>query len=113
MSLELSDRTVDGITVVDIEGKMNTSTSPDADSYLSDLVSSGCNRFLLNMNGVDYISSSGLRVVLSTGKKLGASGGKLVFCNLNPSVGEVFRVSGFNSIFPVFETESEALNSFA
>ena len=112
MTLDLSDRNVDDVTVVDIDGKMNTGTSPDADAYLSRLISDGSNRLLLNMNGVDYISSSGLRVVLSTGKKLGATGGKLVFCSLNPAVGEVFRVSGFNSIFPVFDSEEEALNSF-
>jgi anti-sigma B factor antagonist len=112
MSLELSDRTVDDVTVVDLEGKMNTGTSPDADAYLSQLISGGSNHLLLNMGGIDYISSSGLRVVLSTGKKLSASGGKLAFCNLNPSVGEVFRVSGFNSIFQVFESEQDALNSY-
>jgi anti-sigma B factor antagonist len=64
------------------------------------------------MKGVDYISSSGLRVVLSTGKKLNVSEGRLAFCGLNTSVGEVFRVSGFNSIFPVFDSEQEALDSF-
>jgi anti-sigma B factor antagonist len=112
MSLSLSDRTIGDVTVVDIEGKMNTGTSPDADVFLGQLISAGANRLLLNMKGVDYISSSGLRVVLSTGKKLNVSKGKLVFCGLNTSVGEVFRVSGFNSIFPVFDSEQEALDSF-
>jgi anti-sigma B factor antagonist len=112
MTLDLSDRTIDDVTIVDLDGKMNTSTSPDADAYLSQLIAGGSNKLLLNMMGVDYISSSGLRVVLATGKKLGGAGGKLAFCGLNPSVGEVFRVSGFNSIFPVFDSEEEALNSF-
>jgi len=112
MTLALSDRTIDDVTIVDLDGKMNTSTSPDADAFLSQLIVGGSNKVLLNMNGVDYISSSGLRVVLATGKKLGGTGGKLAFCGLNPSVGEVFRVSGFNSIFSVFDSEQEALDSF-
>jgi len=112
MTLALSDRTIDDVTIVDLDGKMNTSTSPDADAFLSQLIVGGSNKVLLNMNGVDYISSSGLRVVLATGKKLGGTGGKLAFCSLNPSVGEVFRVSGFNSIFSVFDSEQEALDSF-
>lgn len=112
MILDLSDRDVDGVTVVDLEGKLNTGTSPDADAYLSELVSAGSTKLLLNMKGVDYISSSGLRVMLATGKKLGGSDGKLVFCNLNPSVGEVFRVSGFSTMFSVFDSEQEALGSF-
>ena len=111
MTLDMSDRNIDGVTVVNLEGKLNTGTSPDADSYLSQLISGGSSKLLLDMEKVDYISSSGLRVALSIGKKLGACGGKLAFCSLNPSVGEVFRISGFNSIFPVFESEQEALES--
>ena len=74
MTLDLSDRTTNDVTIVDLDGKMNTSTSPDADAYLSQLIAGGSNKLLLNMMGVDYISSSGLRVVLATGKKLGDLG---------------------------------------
>ena len=112
MVLKLTNRDIDNVTVVDLEGKMNTSTSTEADAFLSQLVQGGSNRLLMNLQGIDYISGSGLRVILATGKRVGSSGGKLVFCNLNTSVGEVFRVSGFDTIFPVFETEQEALSSF-
>jgi anti-sigma B factor antagonist len=61
---------------------------------------------------VDFIASTGLRVILATGKKLMATSGKLVICCLNPTVAEVFRMSGFSSMFPVFATEEEALASF-
>lgn len=112
MALKLSNRSVEDVTVIQLEGKMNTATSSDADVHLSQVIASGSNKLLLNMGGVDYISSSGLRVILANGKKVNTSGGKLAFCNLNPSVGEVFRISGFNSIFPVFDTEQDALTSF-
>ena len=112
MTLEMTNRSVDDVTVIQLEGKMNTATSSNADAHLSQLIANGSNKLLLNMGGVDYISSSGLRVILANGKKISTSGGKLAFCNLNPSVGEVFRISGFNSIFPVFDTEQEALASF-
>ena len=71
MTLELSDRKVENVTVVQLVGKMNTSTSSDADAYLSSLISNGSDRLLLNMEGVDYISSSGLRVILATGRYIG------------------------------------------
>lgn len=112
MTLDLSNRNVDDVTVVDLEGKMNTGTSPDADAYLCGLISGGSNKLLLNMGEVDYVSSTGLRVILATGKKVHTTGGRLALCNLNPSVGEVFRVSGFNSIFPVFDSEQDGLDSF-
>jgi len=112
MALEMSNKNVGDITVIQLEGKMNTATSSDADAHLSQLIAGGSNKLILNMEGVDYISSSGLRVILASGKKISASGGGLAFCNLNPSVGEVFRISGFNSIFRVFGSEQEALDSF-
>jgi len=112
MALEMSNRSVEDVTVIQLEGKMNTATSSDADVHLSQLIANGSSKLLLNMGGVDYISSSGLRVILANGKKVNTFGGKLAFCNLNPSVGEVFRISGFNSIFPVFDTEQDALTSF-
>jgi len=112
MALEMSNKNVGDITVILLNGKMNTATSSDADAHLSQLIAGGSNKLILNMEGVDYISSSGLRVILASGKKISASEGRLAFCNLNPSVGEVFRISGFNSIFPVFGSEQEALDSF-
>lgn len=112
MNLKLDSRSIEGVTIVDSEGKLNTRTSSDADAYLSQLVANGSNKLLLNLGGVDYVSSSGLRVILATGKKVSAAGGKLAFCCLNPSVREVFRVSGFDTIFSVFESEPEALDSF-
>ena len=112
MTLEMTNRSIEDVTVIQLDGKMNTATSSNADAHLSQLIANGSIKLLLNMGGVDYISSSGLRVILANGKKISSSGGKLAFCNLNPSVGEVFRISGFNSIFPVFDTEQDALASF-
>jgi anti-anti-sigma factor len=97
------------VTVVDVEGKMTTTTSPEADSYLKELLADGVSQLLLNLEGVDFIASTGLRVILATGKKLG---GRLALCNLNPTVADVFRMSGFGQMFDVFDTEEEALASF-
>lgn len=112
MILDLEAREENGVTVVDVEGKMTTTTSPEADAYLKELLSEGVSQIVLNLEGMDFIASTGLRVILATGKKLLASGGKLVICSLNPTVSEVFRLSGFSRMFAVFDTEEEALASF-
>ena len=110
--LDIEDRDVDGVSVVDFFGKMNTSTSPEAEKYLSGLVDQGATNILLNLDELDFISSTGLRVILSTGKKLTASGGKLVICSPNITVKDVLDMSGFSTMFSVFETEDDALESF-
>jgi len=112
MILDIDSREENGVAVVELEGKMSTSTAPEAETYLKELLAEGTNQILLNLEGVDFIASTGLRVILATGKKLLASQGKLVICCLNPTVSEVFRMSGFSRMFAVFDTEQEALASF-
>ena len=60
----------------------------------------------------DFISSTGLRVVLATGKKIAAVQGKLMLCELNKTVSDVFKISGFSTMFAVFENEDEAIKKF-
>ena len=112
MILDFEDREENGVTVVEVEGKLTTTSSPEADAYLKELLDEGTTKLLLNLEGVDFIASTGLRVILATGKKLMATGGKLVICSLNPTVADVFRMSGFSQMFDVFDTEAEALDSF-
>ena len=87
--------------------------SPEAESYIMDLVAEGANKFVINLRELDMISSTGLRVILSTGKKLASSSGKLVICNPNHTVGDVLKMSGFSMMFQVFDTEDQALASFS
>jgi anti-sigma B factor antagonist len=76
------------------------------------LIEAGENRFLVNFEKLDYISSSGLRVLLAAAKQLKGTDGELRICSLNEVVREVFDISGFTTIFKVFGSESEALVGF-
>ena len=91
---------------------MNTSTSPEAEKYVNQLIDGGANQFLFNLEELDFISSTGLRVILATGKKLSGSDGKLAICSPNITVKDVLDMSGFSTMFGVFETEEEALESY-
>ena len=112
MMMDIEARDVNDVKVVDIIGKLNTGTSPEAEQFINDCIEEGANKILLNFEELDYISSTGLRVVLATGKKLATTNGKLLLCSLNPTVGEVFKISGFSSMFGVFDNEDEALSNF-
>ena len=91
---------------------MDTNTAAKAQEELDGLLSQGAKKILLDFDGLDYVSSAGLRVLLATAKKLRTSGGAMRFCHLNDSVAEVFEISGFNTIFDVFPAEGDALNDF-
>ena len=66
----------------------------------------------MNFEKLDYISSAGLRVLLTAAKQLKRVDGELRICSLNEVVAEVFDISGFTTIFKVFRSESEALDGF-
>ena len=110
--IDVSSREENGVQVVEVEGKLNTGASPDLDKFLSALVEEGNTKILLNLEYLDYIASTGLRVILATGKKLVGIGGKLVICNPNLMVMDVLKVSGFNQMFNVFDNEEDGLAAF-
>jgi anti-anti-sigma factor len=110
--IDITSRDESGITVVEIEGKMNTGASPDAEKFLNRLLDEGATKILLNLEYLDFIASTGLRVILATGKKLAGVSGKLVICSANLTVMDVLKMSGFNQMFSVFDSEEEALASF-
>ncbi len=110
--MEIQTRDTNGIKAVDLIGKLDTNTAPDAEKHLNKLITEGVEKILVNLEKLDYISSAGLRVLLSTNKQLQKTDGMMRICNLNEVVQEIFDISGFSSIFNVFATESEAINGF-
>jgi anti-sigma B factor antagonist len=110
--LDIEHEKKDGVTVMYFMGKMDTRTSPEVEKYVNGLLDEGETNILMNLEELDFISSTGLRVILSTGKKLMASNGKLTMCSPNITVNDVLKMSGFNRMFGVFDTEEEALASY-
>ena len=110
--IDLDSREENGVQIVEVEGKLNTGASPDLDKFLTAIIEDGTINILLNLEYLDFIASTGLRVILATGKTLVGVGGKLVICNPNLVVMDVLKMSGFSQMFEVFDSEDEALKSF-
>jgi anti-anti-sigma factor len=108
--MQFSTRTSNDIHIVAITGSLDSTTAPEAQKSLSAVVA-GAKKVALDFSELDYISSAGLRVLLGAAKQLRASGGSLGMFGLNKSVREVFEISGFSSILPVYQSEGEALGA--
>lgn len=102
----------DKATVVMIEGRLDSSSSGILEKKLLSLIETGEKNFLVDFSGMDYISSAGLRVLLMAAKKTKPAGGKVVLSALSDNVKEVFDIAGFTSIFTIFATQEEAIQSF-
>ena len=92
-----------------IHGRVDGETAPQLEQECHRQIQSGPARMILDLSGMEYISSAGLGSVLVTGKKLDAQGGELILAGLTPKVKHIFRLTGFENLFKMFDTASEAV----
>lgn len=100
------------VRVVRIIGNLDTQTSPDAQEKMTQLIDNGATKVLIDLEDLNYISSSGLRMLLLALKRLAGTNGELRVCNPNTMVQEVFDTSGFKDILAVYKSQAEALDGF-
>ena len=100
------------VRAVRIAGNLDTQTSAVAQERLIRLIDDGATKILVDFEDLNYISSSGLRMLLVAVKRLEGTSGQLRVCNPNKMVREVFDTSGFSEIFSVYKSQAEALDGF-
>jgi anti-anti-sigma factor len=109
--MHITKERIGNYSVVNITGRIDTNHSSALEDEVSQLFVSGEKNLIFNCSGVNYISSSGLRVFLVAQKKVLSVNGKLFLCNMQPAIQEIFRISGFSNLFRIFDSLAEALES--
>jgi len=109
--MDINIKEIQEISLVNVSGRIDASTSLNLEKELNELISSGRIKIVINFNGVEYISSGGLRVLLATAKELKKKNGSLRLCQLEANVYKVFKLAGFTAIFNIDETEEAALKN--
>jgi len=107
--MEVNIRKEEKVLVVSVTGRMDAVSAPDFDTQVEERVDKGETNLVLDLSGLDYISSAGLRSMLTLAKKLKTKEGDLVLFGLQDMVNEVFEVSGFSTIFEIFGSLEEAM----
>jgi anti-anti-sigma factor len=90
---------IDGKYVATLEGEMDTAAAMEAEEVLKPLYSSNGKDVIIDCSNLEYIASSGLRILLSILKGAKASGSKVVMKGVNDDIKNVFKLTGFISIF--------------
>ena len=98
------------VTLIFIAGKLDTTTATELETRLNQAIEQGISNAVISLKELVYISSAGLRVVLAFAKKLHSDNSKLYFAELDGNVKGVFEISGFYSLFKVYETIEEAVS---
>lgn len=108
--MEIEKRKEKNILVISVKGRLDAVTAPDLEKDLLEALSGGEKELLMDLSGLQYISSAGLRTLLVIAKKLKAGQGEILFAGLKGPVEEVFKISGFYSIFKIFDSPETALS---
>lgn len=107
--MQISETNQDGVVIVAPVGRVDSTTSPALDAHLLGLARGGQHRVVIDLSGVSYISSAGLRVMLSLAKRTKEAQGKLALAGLGDSVRQVFELAGFLPLFAVEATAAAAV----
>lgn len=100
------------ILVFSVSGRVDANTSDALHESVLKAIDDGERSIVLDLNGVNYVSSAGLRVFLLTAKRLAALGGALVFSSLTKDVRKLFGIMGLTLRVDIFPTLEEAVSGF-
>jgi anti-sigma B factor antagonist len=110
--MDIKLKSVGEVQVVELDGDIDASTAPDITKFLSELVKPGI-RLLLDMTKVPYMSSAGLRTLLSLYRQITTKEGKVVLVGLSEELVDTMSVTGFLDFFVTKASQEEGLATLA
>jgi len=108
--MQIHTQEIGAITVLALEGRMDGTHAASVESTFVSLAKPDRVKFIFDFSGLQYISSAGLRVILTAAKKLRALQGRMICASLNEQVRDIFEMSGFLTILETADSRDEAVN---
>ena len=100
------------VAIMTVKGRVDSSTAPELDSALAKLLSNNQNKIVLNLQAVDYLSSAGLRALVSALKGAQESGGDVRLASVSQPIEVILRTVGMMQMFKMYPSEQEAVAGF-
>ena len=100
------------VAIMNVKGRVDSSTAPELDSALSSLLDGDKNKIVLNLEAVEYLSSAGLRALVRALKDAQKTGGDLRLAAVSQPIEVILRTVGMMQMFKMFSTNEEAVAGF-
>jgi anti-anti-sigma factor len=107
--VELREDTVGEVTVLEIMGRIDSTTAPSLGERLTGALAAQGRHLLLDLRRLEYISSAGFRVLLLAARRADETGGRFVLCGLSAKVRQLFDLGGFLDIFGICATREDGI----
>jgi len=110
--MQINRKAVDEIEIISPCGRLDAYNSSEIETKLNALIDAAKIKLVVSLKELDYISSSGLRVLLTTLKKVRKQHGDICLACLKSNVREVFDTAGFSQLFIITDDEEAAVEKF-
>jgi stage II sporulation protein AA (anti-sigma F factor antagonist) len=110
--MEIKQEKKGEVTVMNVSGRLDATTAMELESSLVPVIEKDGKMIVMNLEGLEYISSAGLRILLLGMKMIKKIPGKMVICEMREHIREIFEIAGFLPIFTIVSTEEDALALF-
>ena len=111
MDLTLTNREVDGHTIVSVGGEIDVYTAPKLRDQISDLVGAGKTNLIIDLEAVDFLDSTGLGVLVGGLKKVRAEDGSMSLICSQDRLLKIFRITGLAKVFTIHPDEQAAVSA--
>jgi anti-sigma B factor antagonist len=117
-AMNIEQRRLNRVDLLTLQGRIDAATAPALKHAIEQLFEEGRYRIVLDLAQLEYISSPGLRVLIEARKKArdwkltDIEGGDIRIANLPPRIKEVFDLTGFTSLFEIYDDAVAAVGSF-
>jgi anti-sigma B factor antagonist len=110
--MEIIEENQSGINIFKLNGRLDSNTSQGFEKKIFQAIDDGSKSMIIDFKELEYISSAGLRVIFKATKALKREEGKMMLCDMQDYVKEVFEITGFDSFLPIVGSMDDALQSF-
>ena len=110
--MEIMEKKIGSVSVIALDGRLDAYVSSNVEQKLNALVDADEICLVVSLERLDYVSSSGLRVLLASLKKVRKRDGDIKLACMKPHIKEVFDVAGFSQLFSIYDLEDVAVQAF-
>jgi anti-sigma B factor antagonist len=111
--MEIQEQKSGTVMTVALKGRLDAITAKAAEEKLLKLIDGGETKLVVDLGGLEYVNSIGLRVFMLCAKRLKAAQGALAVCAMTPPIHKIFEIAGFTSLLKTYPTRDEAVSGIS
>jgi stage II sporulation protein AA (anti-sigma F factor antagonist) len=108
-NMNITEDRISGVVIVHLQGRMDTAVVLTVERHVNELIDSGEKRIVLNMSKLDYMSSSGIRLLIGIAKRLDDENGGFALSTLPEMIIELLTMTKMNELIYIAENDGDAI----